>query len=345
MTTDEHYMSRCLALARLGKGFTAPNPLVGSVLVHDNTIIGEGYHRKYGGSHAEVEALQSISDTDRYKLKAATVYVNLEPCAHYGNTPPCADRLILEGVQRVVIGSLDNHSLVSGRGLQKLLDAGIECSVGILEAECRKLNVQFFVANTYKRPYITLKWAQDTLGNFGRKDLRQHWITQETTRIFTHKLRSEHQAIWVGTHTLLYDYPSLDNRYFTGNSPTKVVVDANGRIPHTHPIFEKGDVIYIAKKEFLRSNIHNCITVDFSLTNILHILYKQKICSLMVEGGAQIIRSFITKNLWDKAYRYTGINLITGEAIPSPQFTSVVPSDIFYLNKDKIEVFLNPCYI
>lgn len=337
-------MSRCLSLAALGKGYTAPNPLVGAVIVYNNNIIGEGYHKKYGSHHAEVEALNSVSLVDKAKIKDATIYVNLEPCAHYGKTPPCADRLIIEGIRRVVIGTLDNHSLVCGRGLEKLKNAGIQTNVGILVEECNELNSHFFTANEKQRPFITLKWAQDENGNFARKDYKQHWITSDNTKIFTHKLRSEHQAIWVGTHTLLYDFPSLNNRVYSGNSPIKVVVDAHNRIPIHHPIFESGDIIYIATKEITLPNILNCITSDFSLSNILNILFEKKIISLLVEGGAMLLQSLINEDLWDKAYRYSGMNNILTEAIPSPQL-STTSSEIFYFDKDKIEVFLNPCII
>lgn len=337
-------MSRCITLAALGKGFTAPNPMVGAVIVYNNHIIGEGYHRKYGSNHAEVEALNTLSQKDKAKIKDATIYVNLEPCAHYGNTPPCADRLIAEGIKRVVVGSLDNHSLVCGRGIAKLNNAGIENTVGILEKECILLNTHFFTANEKLRPYITLKWAQDENGNFARKDYSQHWITSDKTKIYTHKLRSEHQAIWVGTNTLRYDIPTLNNRYYTGNSPVKVVVDAHESIPIHHPVFESGDIIYISTKEITQSNIQNCITSDFSLSNIMNILFEKKIISLLVEGGAMLLQSLINENLWDKAYRYSGMNTIEHEAIPAPQFPKT-SSEIFYFDKDKIEVFLNPCII
>lgn len=337
-------MSRCLVLASQGKGYTEPNPLVGAVIVYNDKIIGEGFHKKYGDNHAEVEALNSVSSSHKDKIRHSTIYVNLEPCSHYGKTPPCADRLIEEGIWRVVIGTIDNHSLVCGRGIEKLRRAGIECTVGIMEKSCKELNAHFFTSHQLHRPYISLKWAQDKYGHFATKDNKQHWFTGQSTKIFTHKLRSEHQAIWVGTHTLLTDHPRLDNRLYLGNSPIKVVVDAHDRIPHDHPIFSGGKIIYISNKENNLANVLNRTTDDYSLVNVLHILYQENIISLMVEGGARLLQQFLSENLWDKAYRYIGNNSLEAEATAAPPFT-ITPTDIFYAYKDKIEVFLNPCFI
>ena len=262
------YMRRCLQLATYGKGFVAPNPMVGAVITYDNRIIGEGFHQKYGGPHAEVEAIGSVKDEKL--LRNSTLYVNLEPCSHYGKTPPCVDLIREKQIPRVVIGQEDPYPKVSGQGIKKLRDAGIEVTCGILEDECKELNKRFLTYTLQHRPYIILKWAQSCDGfmdqhrneNDGRTAVK---FSNAFTQMLVHKTRAEESAIMVGTRTLLLDKPALNVRFWKGNDPKRITVDS---------------------KQPLQQQIRS--------------LYEQKIQSIMVEGGAKLLQSFLNENLWDE---------------------------------------------
>jgi len=300
-------MSRCLQLAQYGAGYVAPNPMVGAVLVYDDRIIGEGYHHHFGEAHAEPNAINSVKQPEL--LHDATLYVSLEPCSHYGKTPPCADLIVNSGISRVVIGTLDPNPKVSGRGIEILRNAGIQVIVGVMEKECRKLNKRFFIFQEQKRPYILLKWAQTQDGFMDRKrrDNTESplQISNAITKQMTHKMRSENQAILVGVITVLLDNPSLTVRDWTGKSPVRIAIDRQGRIPTNFNLMD-GSVRTIIFTEILRKNEHNLefIKINFdehALPNILQNLFEQNIHSVMVEGGASILNIFIEAGLWDEA--------------------------------------------
>ena len=319
MNISESYMSRCIDLASHGAGSVAPNPMVGSVIVHDNLIIGEGYHRCYGEAHAEVNAIASVKDESL--LKNSTLYVNLEPCSHYGKTPPCAELIIQKGIPRVVIACLDPFAEVSGRGIKMLCDAGVEVVTGVMENEATELNRYFITAHKKRRPYIILKWAQSEDGFIDRirssASEKPATLSTPLTRMMVHKLRSEVQAIMVGTNTAILDNPSLTTRHWTGKSPLRVLVDRNSRVPKNSNLFDGAQQALVFTQNGLtiedanasETKAYTALNPGYEwkkdepthfLRNIITILYKLNINSLLVEGGALLHRSFIEANLWDE---------------------------------------------
>lgn len=310
---DELYMQRCLDLARNGLGTTYPNPLVGSVIVYKDTIIGEGWHSKSGEPHAEVNAVNSVKK--RELLKESTIYVNLEPCSHFGKTPPCSDMIIRHGIPKVVIGTVDPNEKVAGKGIEKLRAAGIEVIVGILEKECLDLNRRFFTFHNKKRPYIILKWAESSDGFIApetRNEQKPVWISGAESRQLVHKWRSEEQAILVGTQTVIDDNPRLNVRdWHERNQPIRLVIDKSGRIPaHSH-IFDNQQETIIFSEKFSASNKENIIfeVVDFSrdvLPQLTDAMHRRGIQSVIIEGGRQTLQAFIHAGLWDEARIFIG---------------------------------------
>ncbi|MCH2230863.1 MAG: bifunctional diaminohydroxyphosphoribosylaminopyrimidine deaminase/5-amino-6-(5-phosphoribosylamino)uracil reductase RibD [Crocinitomicaceae bacterium] len=305
MHNDEFFMKRCIQLAKLGKGRVAPNPLVGAVIVHNDRIIGEGYHEKYGFAHAEVNAVNSVKETSL--LKDATIYVSLEPCAHFGKTPPCALLLIEKKFKRVVIGSFDTFSEVNGKGIKMLEEQGIEVKLGILEKECLDLNKHFFCFHEKKRPYITLKWAQSPDG-FIDKDNKQHWISGPETQSVVHKIRSETQAILVGRKTAEHDNPSLTVRAVKGANPIRIVIDPELKLSKDKALFNNDSKTIILNtlktdqkdnKSWIQLNI-------ISPKTICETLFELGINSVLIEGGKATLDSFIEDELWDEAIIITG---------------------------------------
>jgi len=303
----ELYMHRCLQLAHHGSGHVAPNPMVGAILVCNDFIIGEGFHRQYGEAHAEPNAINSVKNKDL--LNRATLYVSLEPCSHYGKTPPCADLIVKSGIPRVVIGTLDPNPKVAGRGVTILQNAGIEVTVGVLEPECRELNKRFFTFHEKKRPYILLKWAQTQDGFIDviRKDHTELplKISNAITLQLTHKMRSENQSIFVGANTVLLDNPSLTVRNWSGKSPIRIAIDRQGRIPALFNILD-GAVPTIVFTETEQVNSPNVEFVKIEKDgpfpqNIIYKIYEHHIHSVLIEGGAGILNSFIEAGLWDEA--------------------------------------------
>jgi diaminohydroxyphosphoribosylaminopyrimidine deaminase/5-amino-6-(5-phosphoribosylamino)uracil reductase len=301
------YISRCLQLAHYGAGYVAPNPMVGCVIVCDGKVIGEGYHHRYGEAHAEPNAINSVKD--KSLLSKSTLYVSLEPCSHFGKTPPCANLIIESQIPRVVIGTLDPNPKVAGRGVKLLQDAGIEVEVGFLTEACRELNKRFFIYQEQKRCYVLLKWAQTKDGfmdrirtNINQAPLQ---ISNSFTRQLTHKMRSENQAIMVSTNTVILDNPSLTVRNWTGKSPIRIAIDRQGRIPKNYTLFnQKLPTIIFTEKEEQNSHNLEFIRINFDdncLTTILEKLYEKNIHSVMVEGGAKLLNSMIEANLWDEA--------------------------------------------
>lgn len=310
MIVDAKYMSRCIQLAMKGRGYTSPNPMVGAVVVHDGLVIGEGYHKKYGEVHAEVNAINSVRD--KSLLKDSTLYVSLEPCSHYGKTPPCAQLIIDSKIPRVVVGSLDPFPEVAGRGVKMLENAGIITRVGMLRKECEELNKEFITFYTKNRPYIYLKWAQSNDGYMDKKRSKENTkatpISNDFTKILVHKLRAETDAIMVGTNTAILDNPSLTTRHWYGKNPTRFILDRKMRVPENNLIFNSEAHTYIVTEENREySGMEHveslCINYDESfLNNLLKIFKEKMLLSVMIEGGAKLLQFMIDNNMWDEAY-------------------------------------------
>ena len=321
MTTDEKYIRRCIELASNGLCNAAPNPMVGAVIVHNGKIIGEGYHARCGEGHAEVNAIRSVKDESL--LKESTIYVSLEPCSHYGKTPPCADLIISKGIPRVVVGCIDPFSQVSGRGIKKLRDAGIEVTVGVLEDECKNLIRRFVTFNTRKRPYITLKWAESADGfiDIIRENGSPVVLSTPITSMYVHKQRAEHKAILVGRKTALLDNPSLTTRNWYGANPLRLVIDRTLSLSSNLKLFDHSTptLVFTEKEKAAEENLEY-ITLDFSndiLPQILTVLYERKIQSLLVEGGTTLLQSFIDSCLWDEMF-VEHSEKVLGEGVKSP---------------------------
>jgi diaminohydroxyphosphoribosylaminopyrimidine deaminase/5-amino-6-(5-phosphoribosylamino)uracil reductase len=320
MVSHEIYMQRCLQLALLGLGYVSPNPMVGAVVVHQNQIIGEGYHQNYGGPHAEVNAVNQVlanhENADEL-LRQSIIYVSLEPCAHYGKTPPCADLIIKHQIPKVVVGCRDPFAQVDGKGIEKLQHANIEVITGVLEQECRDLNKRFFTRVQQQRPYIILKWAQTGNGYFAPADGSQHWITGLEARKLVHQWRAEEDAILVGKNTALIDNPQLNIRYGTGKSPKRVVIDRNLELDKQLHLFDNSVETFVfnaIKTEFDDKTKYIALE-DFDRfvpQYILFQLYLQDVQSLIIEGGAQTLNSFIEAGLWDEARIFTSQTLLPG---------------------------------
>ena len=307
MTKDEKYIARCIQLAKNGLCNAAPNPMVGAVIVHNDTIIGEGYHIRCGEAHAEVNAVRSVKDESL--LKESTIYVSLEPCSHHGKTPPCADLIINKGIPRVVVGCQDPFSLVAGRGIAKLREAGIEVKVGVLEEECRQLIRRFVTFNTLRRPFITLKWAESADGfiDLHRTEGHPYIFSSPLSSMLVHKRRAEHSAILVGRRTALLDNPSLTTRNWFGKNPVRMVIDKDLTLPKHLALFDGSvrTLVFTQREDTSnRPNVEH-IRLDFKidiLPQITEVLYKEKLQSLMVEGGSILLQSFIDAECWDEAY-------------------------------------------
>ena len=323
MTKDEKYIARCIQLAQNGRCNAAPNPMVGAVIVYNDTIIGEGYHIRCGEAHAEVNAIRSVKDQSL--LKESTIYVSLEPCSHYGKTPPCADLIIEKGIPRVVVGCQDPFSLVAGRGIQKMRDAGIDVRVGVLEEECRKLIHRFITFNTKKRPFITLKWAESADGfiDIHRSGGHPYIFSSTLSSMLVHKRRAEHSAILVGRRTALLDNPSLTTRSWYGKNPVRMVIDRNLTLPLDLELFSGSTrtIVFTQRQDTpVRPNVEY-IPLDFNkniISQIMDVLYQEKLQSLMVEGGSMLLQSFIDSNLWDEAFiEHSNVQLTDGVQAPT----------------------------
>lgn len=332
METKLHdtYMGRCLDLAQNGRGYVAPNPMVGAVIVHNNRIIGEGYHARYGEAHAEVNAINSVKD--KSLLKDSTLYVSLEPCTHYGKTPPCTNRIMEEGIPRVVVAMVDPNPVVAGKGIEVLRQNGVDVTVGIREDEAKELNRAYITYQTKQRPYVVLKWAQTLDGYIDRYRANGEceWITNERARMLVHKWRSEHPAIMVGTNTVDADNPRLNVRCWSGNNPLRVVVDRRLRLPAKANVFDGSQPTLLItgnnsqalsrRNEFAGIEGLEIISMDFAKeveVQILKELAQRRVTSMLVEGGGAFISSFVKKNLWDEARVFVG-NKFFGGGINAP---------------------------
>ena len=304
MTTDnELYMLRALELALLGQGQVSPNPMVGCVIVKDDRIIAEGWHEKYGGPHAEVNAINSLED--KSQLQDAVLYVNLEPCSHHGKTPPCADLILNYPIKKVVICNIDPNPLVSGKGIEKLIAGGVEVEIGVLEEKGTELNKRFFSYIEKKRPYILLKWAETSDGFIAHSNYDSKWISGALSRKLVHKWRAEEDAIMVGTNTALYDNPQLNVRDWTGRNPTRILIDKDLQVPEGAHLFDgtQTTICYNFKRQEVK-NMVEFVKLDPAEDLMKHILddmYERKIQSVIIEGGAKLLDSFISSGIWDEA--------------------------------------------
>ena len=336
--TEEFFMRRALELARLGMGYVSPNPLVGCVIVHDNKIIGEGWHKKYGEAHAEVNAVQSMED--KSLLPECVVYVSLEPCSHTGKTPPCADMLITHNVKKVVIANSDPNPLVAGGGIKKLRAAGIEVVTDVLAAEGRYLNRRFFTSMQRHRPYVILKWAQTADGFIARENYDSKWISNEYSRRLVHKWRAEEDAVLVGTNTAHYDDPQLNVRDWTGRNPVRVVIDRSLKLEATCKLFDgtQETICYNLKKD----EVHETLTFvrlsePFTVEDVLQDLHRRRIQSILVEGGTQLLNSFINGNLWDEARVFLSACTFT-QGIQAPDVAGNLISQESVMN-DRLQIY------
>ncbi|WP_298343344.1 bifunctional diaminohydroxyphosphoribosylaminopyrimidine deaminase/5-amino-6-(5-phosphoribosylamino)uracil reductase RibD [uncultured Algibacter sp.] len=333
MKSHEVYISRCIEIAKNGLGNTRPNPMVGAVIVSNNKIIGEGYTSAYGGSHAEVNAINSVGN--KSLLKEATLYVTLEPCSHFGKTPPCSDLIIKHKIPNVVIGCIDDNIKVAGQGIKKLKNAGCKVIVGVLKHECKTHHKRFFTFHNKKRPYIILKWAETPDGFIAPKTKQEQkpiWITNSYSRQLVHKWRSEEQAILVGTNTVLEDNPSLTTRTWTGENPIRVVIDENEKLPKTLNVFNnETETILVSNK-----------IIDFSknvVQQICDLLFKKNINSIIIEGGAKTLQTFIDTNLWDEARVFIGPSkFING--IKAPKLRGKLISEE-KIDTDNLKIYVN----
>jgi diaminohydroxyphosphoribosylaminopyrimidine deaminase/5-amino-6-(5-phosphoribosylamino)uracil reductase len=344
---DLKFMRRCLDLASKAEGMTYPNPMVGSVIVHEGKIIGEGYHLKAGGPHAEVMAIESVRN--RKLLTSSVMYVNLEPCSHYGKTPPCADLIISQKIPEIIVGTTDTSTKVSGKGIAKLQAAGCKVVLGVAEDECRRINRRFFAFHEKKRPYITLKWAQSADGFIDIKRERNarigpHWIIGKSERILVHKWRASEQTILAGGETVRTDNPQLNVRDWKGNNPVRLILTGSGSLPAdlamngligSNVIF----TFYPEKINMPGSVVVKLNSLESSAVQILDYLYRWGIQSLFIEGGAKVLNHFISSGLWDEARIFYGDQVYKG-GVKAPE----IKGKLFLktkFSKSSLEILLN----
>ena len=339
----ETYMLRCLQLAKLGEGNVAPNPMVGAVLVHQNIIIGEGYHQKYGEAHAEVNCIDSVSETNKSLICQSTIYVSLEPCAHFGKTPPCADLIIKNNIPNVVIGCRDSYGEVNGKGIYKLQQAGVNVTIGVLEKKAQELNRRFFTFHTKKRPYIILKWAQSADDKIANEDFSALKISSDITNRLVHKWRSEEASIFVGTTTALIDDPSLTTRMWPGNNPARLVIDRHLKLPLTLQLFNQASktIVFNEIKNQVVNNVQyfKIGSVENMVPEILNALFQLNIQSVLVEGGTKLLQSFIDMNCWDEARVITNDALTIGKGIQAPLLSNNLLKNKIKLSTDDIVIY------
>ena len=321
-------MQRAIQIANNGLGTTRPNPMVGAVIVYNNKIIGEGFTSKYGGNHAEVNAINSV--TDKSFLAKSTIYVTLEPCSHYGKTPPCSDLILHHKIPNVVIGCVDDNPQVAGKGIKKLMEAGCNVTIGVLEKECKDHHKRFFTFHNKKRPYIILKWAETNDGFIAptsRDEQKPVWITNQLSRQLVHKWRAEEQAILVGTNTVIKDNPSLTVRDWTGENPIRVVLDRNSLLSNAYTIFNNDAETLTFK--------------DHTLIEVCDHLHQQNINSIIIEGGSKTLQLFIDEKLWDEARIFKG-KIDFKDGVKAPKFSGSLTSEEKILD-DTLRIYKNNC--
>jgi diaminohydroxyphosphoribosylaminopyrimidine deaminase / 5-amino-6-(5-phosphoribosylamino)uracil reductase len=347
-------MQRCLELAQLATGHVAPNPVVGAVLVYGDRVIGEGYHQEYGKAHAEVNCLLSVQEADISLIRQSTMYVSLEPCAHHGKTPPCADLIIDKKIPRVVVGCRDPFPEVNGKGIEKLRAAGVLVELGILEQECKALNRRFFTFHTLHRPYILLKWAQSSNGRISAGGQSRTLISNEYSNRLVHKWRSQEPAILVGTNTALKDDPALTVRLWSGRDPIRLVVDRNLRLPASLQLFngQVRTIVFNTVRHDMGEGdgagnlFYYQLAADSSLVHqIVQALFQLKIQSVLIEGGAGLLQSFIDEGYWDEARVITNDELLISHGLAAPLLPeTAVPGARDRLFSDTIRYYTNPLF-
>jgi diaminohydroxyphosphoribosylaminopyrimidine deaminase/5-amino-6-(5-phosphoribosylamino)uracil reductase len=316
------YMHRCLELAGQASGYVAPNPMVGAILVHNGRIIGEGYHRYYGQAHAEVNCIESVKKADQEYIRHSVLYVSLEPCAHFGKTPPCADLIIEKNIPRVVVGCTDPYKTVDGSGIKKLLSAGVEVKTGVLKKKCKDLNKRFLTFHTKHRPYIILKWAESSNGNIAQADFSRSYISGDITNRLVHKWRSEEASILVGARTALADNPELNVRLWNGPDPVRLVVDKDLSLPARLNLFD-GQINTIrlntVKNDAQPNLLYYKMRDDLNpAAQVSEALYKLNILSVLVEGGRKTLQSFLDEELWDEIKVIKNESMAIESGIPAP---------------------------
>jgi diaminohydroxyphosphoribosylaminopyrimidine deaminase/5-amino-6-(5-phosphoribosylamino)uracil reductase len=342
LSEHEKYMQRCIELASLGIGEVSPNPMVGAVLVYEDRIIGEGFHQQYGKTHAEVNCINSVEESNRRLIPASTLYVSLEPCSHHGKTPPCVDLILKEGIKKVMIGAKDTSSKVNGSGIQKLRENQVEVIENILETACQWQNRRFFVSQKLKRPYVILKWAESFDGFIGKED-QQIKISNELTNRVVHKWRSEEDAIWVGANTVKVDNPQLNVRLWKGKNPTRVVYDKDLSLDIKSSIFD-------AHQQTIRYHSSTHSSMDFVyqasfISEILADLWNRNIGSVIVEGGPKLVNQFIRQNIFDEI-RLIRSSLLLHNGVIAPKVPiNTINHSQFNLSNDSIYLFTNTATI
>lgn len=345
MTAHEKYMRRCIDLALLGAGRVSPNPMVGAVIVHEDKIIGEGFHQQFGEAHAEVNAVEDALNRNENAaelLRSSIIYINLEPCAHFGKTPPCTDLIIRYEIPKAVIGCRDPFDPVNGKGIEKLRSQGIEVIEDILKEECINLNKRFFTRIREQRPYIILKWAQTADGFFAPADGSQQWITSPLSKALVHRWRSEEDAVLVGKNTVSADNPQLNVREWKGRNPKRIIIDRNLELPHNLHIFDQSveTIVFNSIKTDIDDNIKYIAPENFDHylpQYILYQLYLMDIQSVLIEGGAETLNSFLHAGLWDEARILTGPQK-WGNGIPAPKIAGSA-AETYQIGMDKLEIF------
>ena len=346
LSIHETFMQRAVSLAKKGTRLAYPNPCVGAVIVCDGKIIGEGYTSAYGGPHAEVNAINSVQDESL--LGKSTLYVTLEPCAHYGKTPPCANLIEAKNIPKIYIGCIDTFAAVAGKGIEILLKAGREVHVGVLEEECIELHKRFFTYHNKKRPYIVLKWAETQDGFIDKErevssvdEAKPTWISNELSKQKVHQIRATEHAIMVGTNTALKDNPTLTTRLFGGVSPIRILIDKNLRVPNEYHLYNGEIKTIVFTEQETNSNLVQFKKIDFSkniLSQIMEVLYQEKIQSVLVEGGKQLLNSFIEQNLWDEAFVFVGNDKFE-KGVEAPVL-EVSPSKTFVLGTNSVRHYI-----
>jgi diaminohydroxyphosphoribosylaminopyrimidine deaminase/5-amino-6-(5-phosphoribosylamino)uracil reductase len=341
MQNREIFMKKCLELAKKGIGYVSPNPMVGCVVVFNEQIISEGYHQEYGATHAEVNAIENVKD--KSLLKKSTLYVNLEPCVHFGKTPPCANLIIESEIPKVVIGCRDSFSEVSGKGIEKIQNTGIEVIVGVLEKESRELNKRFFTFYEKKRPYIILKWAESKDGFMAPiNQNKPFWMTSSESKKLVHEWRAEEEAIIVGRITAKKDNPSLTVREVAGSNPIRIIIDKNLKLPSDLNLFnsEANTIIFnTIKSEETGTNQFINIDFNYLIENLLEELHKQNIQSVIIEGGSTTLQSFVDANIWDEA-RIFKVNKTLDDGVKAPTIEGRIISEK-WIGGDELEIIIN----
>jgi diaminohydroxyphosphoribosylaminopyrimidine deaminase / 5-amino-6-(5-phosphoribosylamino)uracil reductase len=336
----EQYISRCIELAQKGAGKVAPNPMVGAILVHENKIIGEGYHQQYGAAHAEVNCINHVNEKDHSLIQESTLYISLEPCAHFGKTPPCSDLIIHHKIKKVVVGCRDPFISVNGKGIEKLNNAGVTVIENILRNECIALNKRFFTFHQQQRPYIILKWAQTSNGFIGNESGHRLHISSHQTNCLVHQWRSEEAAILIGTNTALKDNPQLTNRLYKGNSPLRLLLDLQLRLPKELILFN--DMLPLVVFNFKKENLEGVVQYKKLspekplLPQIMAITHQMNIQSILVEGGAKLLQSFVDEGLWDEARVITNNQLKIETGISAPLLKNAIEAERFWVFTDRV---------